>query len=512
MHSGAEPEPTRSRSGEITATWQGRWLYSSVDPRREASRLAERAIAEQELEAGRHIVVVLEAGLGHLARAFAELGFRVESVAVEERLADLAVVRPRWSPSRGDLAASLDPELSERDFVRTRVVLGPIPQDYPAGNAAADKLRNWYEQRQKSLLTAAAFGRQWIRNAVKRSRSPARRASRVDGSGPLLLVFPGPSLEPLLRDTRTRDLLRDAAGRTLAVASALQPLAAAGIRPALVIATDGGCYAALHFRPLLAADHTARTGTLVLAPPSALLPPLLAPGAILDLRQGDILDHFAASGTPLVPPGGTVASSAIRAASTLGFGPLVLCGLDLGVRDGKEHARPHAFDSFRKIGSRTLPAEHRELKRLLDRDIPVGPGFRAGPDMSAYRSFLAAAFRRWNVELYRLGPLGLPGIEAAPDGLLRDLGTGGIHWILAPTDPEDATGSGAPVGLDGLAALLEAGRLEESEEDFLAAAADFPRWRNAAMSGNAAGIRELAREMLRTFIAESQSRSGAGEV
>ncbi len=524
VHSEAEPEIIPSRSGAVSAKWNGRWLYSRVDPQTEAERTADRLIAEQELQPGIHQLVLLDAGVGHLAQVLHKRSFPVLLVAASEVLAAHAVHPVTWSPGMGELQALLDPAISDRKFLRTRVILAPMPQDFTAGSDAAAGLWHWYHGRQRSILTGAAFGRQWLRNAVLQSLRGWAQRDKIVGSGPLLLVFPGPSLEDMLATPARRDILMRSYGRMLAATSALAPLAAEGISPAFAVATDGGFYASLHYRPLVRKGRSPGKRVQLLASTSARIPHQVPPDSLSLFRQGELPDRFAPRPSPEIPPGGTVATSAIRSSLALGFSPVVLCGLDLAVLDGREHARPHAFDRYRKLGTRTAPAEHREFSRLVDREIPAGPGLRSGPEMQSYQDFLSRWLAQAELPVYRLGPCGITGVPEAPAEVIGSLQSPLSERPAEESDGPEAQGapdtSGtlaewtqqAPGGnaarqtahqrtlgvLYGVLRDAAAGRLRESEEDFLAAAADFPAWRDAGT--DSMRIRDLATILPWTFL------------
>jgi hypothetical protein len=161
---------------------------------------------------------------------------------------------------------------------------------------------------------------------------------------PLIVTGAGPSLE----DTAALIREKQAGGYgVLAAASSLEALLVRGIRPDLVISTDGGAWASLH----LFGAWRARQGGLPLALGAAVtaaLPSRCGELPVLVISDGSLWQALVlqSAGLPFtaLPARGTVTAAALDLAFTLTRGEVSIAGTDLGHRDIRTHARPYPFD------------------------------------------------------------------------------------------------------------------------------------------------------------------------
>ena len=116
------------------------------------------------------------------------------------------------------------------------------------------------------------------------------------------------------------------------------------------------------------------------------------------------------------PQRGTVAATAIDLALDLSTGPIYLAGYDLGVREGRTHARPNALDRFYEdTASRLMPSASGSYERFLTA--------QSGQALRVYEDWMSENIRRIAVRVRILGKGSktfdwLPhavGIEAAQD-------------------------------------------------------------------------------------------------
>lgn len=194
--------------------------------------------------------------------------------------------------------------------------------------------------------TVKGFGQRWFKNVFKNLKLFQQVLEPVPSSLPMVITGAGPSLEetiPLIREWKQREDVG-----ILAAASSVEALDAGGVRPDLVISTDGGGWAAAHLWGALRKKPPALTVTLNAALPSqcGALPILvLSDGSVW---QNLILKCMAIPFVPL-PSRGTVTASALELALILTQGEVFITGMDLSHQDLRTHARPYSFNRLLEI-------------------------------------------------------------------------------------------------------------------------------------------------------------------
>lgn len=425
----------RSKTGAPYAQVGTIRLHSAYDPMREARRFVE-ALPFREPPS---VCVVLGEAFGYLSDALRARfsATRILAICYDQRLRFEPRSNGEWDPSCPETVDRFfDRVLSDLDVEGLEVIeWQPSAAAYPErARAAREAIAQTVRERTGSLSTIRAFGPRWARNAIVNFLSleglvELGRGARESGGfgmqaapgGAVVIAASGPSLEealPLLARKR-HDLF------LIALPSSLAALAAAGLCPDLVVATDAGYWASLHLAemprlsggarppvamPLSAARGVWRTGSRV---------------ALLD--QGGLFERaLLALGTLpslSVAANGTVAAVALEVALQLSDGPIVFAGLDLCFRDIHEHVRPHTFDFLWATGqSRLNPLCGTLVRRALDRakERETG-GERTSPAFRAYAGWLARA-RVSGRRVYRLNPSSVelpafPPLDA--DGLAR---------------------------------------------------------------------------------------------
>ncbi|MBN1836776.1 MAG: DUF115 domain-containing protein [Spirochaetales bacterium] len=375
-----------SSAGPPTAAVRGSYLHSRYDPAREAERFVDRAL-------GRHrpsVVVLLGAGLGYLIQALRQRapGARVLPVFYDHEIYRAALARAAaaraaptresrgagslgpvpvpsapaesqaWHPERGDsLLDFLRAHVRELDSEGLTVMEWPAsarlyPDFSELGNRA---VRQLLRELRGSLVTTAALGRRWLRNAFRNFVFLERLSPQLPPAGSVVCITAsGPSLEEALR------LLSPYRNRfsLWALPSSLLALREHGLHPDLVVLTDPGYYAVAHLYPGAGADLE------VALPLSAACGTWRIGAAVLPLSQGTFFEAalWALRGIEPIglPAFGTVAASALALAQRLGASQVLVAGLDLCHRDIRSHARPSLFDLFLEQGSNRLsPFCHR---------------------------------------------------------------------------------------------------------------------------------------------------------
>lgn len=387
-----------ARSGELAVSCDGRWIHSRYDPRTEARRFVER---ETPANGGYRTVVILGDGLGYLVDAVRE---RLPTVPIvwlnyhrdlfDHRVADADAM---WS-GEGPPDRFLDQTLLD-DESSTLLVLAwePAARAFPdVAERCLAALRTVLDRRTAVLATEGYFGRRWLRNAVRTALALCARGSaerhpavqKAVSADSVVIAASGPSLTRSLSDLASLPNTT----QIWALPSAVSILLNAGIRPDLVVATDGGAYAIEHLKPLRG------LGVPVAAPLSAALDRPEDNFPIVLLDQGswferDLVSLLHTSAIAL-PPHGTVAGSAWYLASAIGVRAVSFVGLDLCTADLHAHPPGHRFERILwPLARRTNPLYTTLYRRsVVDSDAVPGPSHgraRMSRSMRVYARWFA---------------------------------------------------------------------------------------------------------------------------
>lgn len=385
-------EAVDGRHGHPTVLLDGIALHSRYDPRHEAQRfLQQRPLAAQT-----RTVVIVGEGLPYLSRAIAEhypatdivaLGIGPAAASLPDRLVWVDLLDHSETALRTGLRSRLDPLA-----VTTLELLTwePARRAAPDLVAAAERaVRAAVGDLRAELATLGSFGPRWLRNSLLNAILPDRRADlRLTGQRAMLATS-GPSLTAALGR-------RPADEPVLATSSAWHTLRVHGVRPSLLVHTDGGFWARRYL------DETDRQpGMPVLMPARAvvrprdaraILPVFLATGWMGEVLHADREDWMRGSEQP------SVALTLIHAIFRLH--PILsaqLAGFDLLSRSLRSHAHPHPNDRYvARRSQRIAPLESSWARRSIAGDTTVRawsdgvPGYRT-PALEAFEPELAAA-------------------------------------------------------------------------------------------------------------------------
>ncbi|MDP3178674.1 MAG: DUF115 domain-containing protein, partial [Spirochaetaceae bacterium] len=277
----------------------------------------------------------------------------------------------------------------------------PAARAFPEeSRACAASVRAVLDRQASSAATLKTFGRRWIANACRSFLLAGKAVDLRRAASAVVVAAAGPSLN---RSLAALEPYRETIA-LIAVSSALKACLDAGFKPDIVVTTDGGYWSRSHLYPL--------TGTsIVLAAPLTALPSarLWPSSTLLLLDQGSFAERELLpllGPALLLPPHGTVAGTALRLASRLFEGPIIVAGLDLACRGDAEHASPHAFEALLEKDSRRLdPAEGRIWSRAVSvAPDSLGGGWRGSRSMGTYAATIALDLRGKGERPYRLCP------------------------------------------------------------------------------------------------------------
>jgi len=249
--------------------------------------------------------------------------------------------------------------------------------------------------------TTSYFGRRWIRNFFKNLKLLNQTMLYRKTEIPIIVTGSGPGLEtalPVIRNMQNNCLI-------LAASSSVMALFHAGIKPDIVIATDGGCWALQHIYPFFR-NAANRCGYKADKPAffavnlSSVLPSQCTGLPFLILNDGSfwqsIILHELNLPSIIIPQKGTVTASAVELALALSIENIFLAGIDLCIKDIRTHVKPYGFDYIFFNNSQRLKPVYQEyfVRSKLLKD---------GGSMDIYAAWFKKHLNLWPKRIFSIG-------------------------------------------------------------------------------------------------------------
>lgn len=346
-------EAMPSKSGELTAKENGRFIHSAYNPVREAKEAVKSARTE-----GTDCAVFFSMGLGYAPLCWAE-NFFDDTVIIIEKVPDYFFAAMKYNDfeplfrhrkliilleaSAEDVTAVIEHECGFKHLA----VIESKPQSAHA-QEYFNSLRLLFERnRQKDKINSATlekFSSLWLRNSCRNLHALAE----LDGveiykdscpsSLPALLIGAGPTLHdvlPLLKELKKRCLV-------VAVDTALRACLQAGTEPDFIVLTDPQYYAWRHIAGL-------KSPSSVLIAESAVYPPAFR----FECRKKVLCSSLFPLGQYFekkmgtkgkLGTGGSVATTAWDFCVYAGAKTIYCAGLDLGYPELESHTRGSLFE------------------------------------------------------------------------------------------------------------------------------------------------------------------------
>jgi hypothetical protein len=355
------------------------WLHSRYNPEAEA----EKYIASLELSEDLTHFIVIECALGYIIPVLKTKfpNAVIFSLHCERTLRGLAGTHDSTSPYDLTYPIKADFELCPETPHHIRNLLEKeIPEN------ACLKIIEWrpslpvYNKEYLALLetavdflrfhtinkrTAAYFKKRWAKNIINNTAIFSHFACPKNDAqpySPVVITAAGPGLMSSLPELKKK---QDNV-YIIAVSSSLSALYEHGIKPDMIIATDGGFWALPHLYELK--RYCKGQYPVIAAGLNARIPSFLRNALFLPISDGSNNQNarLTALHIPFIalPQRGTVSATAIDLAFTLTRGPVYIAGLDLSDKDVLNHASPHAYETlFRSQSSRLSPYYHQLYAR-----------------------------------------------------------------------------------------------------------------------------------------------------
>ena len=339
-------------------------LHSRYNPHLEA----ERYIASLTLNEGIRYFILIEPGLCYIAAPLKKRFPLAKLIALhaEKHAREGGIEMPdsQWHPETGIsiqdfLEAEIeDSQAREIKLLEWRPAISVYGEAY---RALIEEAAEFIKRVDASKRTLGVFGRFWFKNFFKNLDIIKKVLYPTHFSLPLLVTGAGPGLEdaiPLVREHKNKLCI-------LASSSSVAALLNAGLKPDMIISTDGSKWAKLH---LYESFRLKQLYCPIAAALSAALPSQCETLPLLLLSDGSLWQTLILEELKLpyiaLPQRGTVSATALDMAFALTTGEIYIAGIDLENRDIRSHARPYSFDRFLEEKSgRTKPVYSETYKR-----------------------------------------------------------------------------------------------------------------------------------------------------
>jgi hypothetical protein len=398
-----------SRSGLPTAIVNGILLHSRFDPREEAIRFIRASLDPDRV---RNTIILLGESFGYLTDEIRLLFPRAKLLTVyyssgfnpKKNIPDPL----SWDPENEiPFEQYLSENVSESDCSGIAVIEWPAAA---SSNPDLSKLINsalarHLSQLQGNVLTTAAMGRLWIRNAIFNAINISSIADSlpIDRGRIPFVAGSGPSLDRAIETILPfrNDLT------VIALPSALEILGQHGIVPDVVVVTDPGYYSWLHLSRL-------KNARAVVAMPLSACRGIwkLENASVCFIEQPyffekELLSAIGARSIPIVP-GGTVASSALSLALASSNGPIAVAGLDFCYDDILSHSRPNVFYDIMEICSNKLSPNYSKAfsRAMLFTQIKVNSrNLRTSRPLLSYSAWLSDLAKDSHRRIVQIAPI-----------------------------------------------------------------------------------------------------------
>jgi hypothetical protein len=329
-----------SKIGAMTAHAGNIALHSLYDPIKEA----ERYIESLEIKKDSTHFILLEPALSYIVPVLRKKNPDAKIIA----LRCSAFFEGRGNPDAEyfynlRIQSFLEQHINDEDISHIQIIEWRPSQDAYGEKYASmlEEIRIFIKRAAANIITEKAFGSRWNKNCLKNLNALKNILTFKPGTCPVLVCGAGPGLEtaiPTIKQFQQREHVF-----IIAVSSAFLALKEQGIIPNLVIGSDGGNWARLHFIECLRMSSKKQ---FIAATLNAALPSQCADHPVLVIGDGSAWQSNLLEQIPHLrfPQRGTVTAAALDAAFQLTSGKVFVSGIDLSDDDLMSHARPYAFD------------------------------------------------------------------------------------------------------------------------------------------------------------------------
>jgi hypothetical protein len=345
-------------------------LHSRYNPEKEAERYIENYFNDDARSADVQFCILIECGFCYVIPPLKKMfpGAKIISAHLDGFYADNEVFPADavWSPdlpiSCADFLAREMPDIeaSKIKLVEWRPSLAVYGKEY--GNLVST-IAAFVRRVDANKRTISGFAKRWHKNTIKNSAMLKNIARLQNTEGACIVSGAGPSLEESMETIRA--LMRRKTMMLIAVSSAAPAFLSRGIKPDIIVTSDGGAWALCHLRECLRYDLSK---TIIAASLNAALPSQCGNLPVLPFGDGSFCQSYLLSclgaDIRVFPQRGTVSAAAIDLALALRKGTVLVTGIDLANDDIKAHVRPYPLDTvLERQSSRLNPYYSLQFKR-----------------------------------------------------------------------------------------------------------------------------------------------------
>lgn len=410
-------EIKETRTGQLTASLNGRWLHSKYNPEREAVKTVEE-------EGKRDLYIIGGLGLGYIPEALIKRQNTTPIVIFEpsvELFYETLLYRDISSLIYSSSVYLLLGQTAEsiKDYFKPEKIrsIGYFPlnnrvlEDSKVFNALENNIKLYLSRLTINRNTLLKFGELWVKNQCKNlplmtyQGDISQIFNKFSGI-PGLIVAAGPSLEliiPHLKELKERCLL-------LCVDTALKSLLDEGIEPDIVMSIDAQYWNARHLEGI-------ECNKTILIADSAI-----QPAALRSFKERVFFTHSTfplglyfekeRAPFPRIASGGSVSTNIWDFAQKLGCRDLYFIGQDLGYPGNITHYKNSYFEKrMLNTSTRLNPLETSSFRYIYDgypviAESNLGYNILSDSRMKVYREWFKEMTPNATTTTYNLSPNG----------------------------------------------------------------------------------------------------------
>ena len=381
----------KTRSGQMTAKYKGKYLYSRYDPQKEAD-----VFLKKEIQSIKKYIIIFGCGFGYLLKSLINYYQFDHIVTIELEEYFVANLKKNikdnkikidilYRPTFSQLRQFLFSCFNEYDALYLQFIIWQpiwrIDKEYFAG--LLDEVKNFLSINLANISTMAIFGPIICLNFFKNLHHQKKVKFLIKSDNPVafpvLILASGPSLEYAI------DEIKSYQNKIIIIAlpSTLNLLKHKKIEPDFIINVDPGFSTVFHFKHYYSKK-------------SILITPLTTSRHVLKSWKGKIL--LISQGFPCesiilnnnlkminLPSSGTVTFSAVNLVKTLGFQSVLLIGQDFAINKIAMHTRGGGYERFYLNNNCYFQSlDYFNLEQISKQNLTSIPGDRNQLKMSTH--------------------------------------------------------------------------------------------------------------------------------
>ena len=395
-------ELVEAKDGSNSAYVKGQLIHSKFSPLKEAEKFYKEWIKNNPINT-ESTIIILEPGLGYLLSLLLKEGVKnILVIFFSSETYNYCLEKgyliniPHWNPeSPVSIAAFIEKQLNAISISNIKILEWfPSKKIFPTESKENNKqIIQYLKILQGNQITSLKFGKRWLKNSFKNyiCKDFSNILNPIEKD--VILAASGYSL------TKQLDFLRKVQKSYFiaALPSSVMALKENGITPDLIITTDPGFYASIHYR-------TFPEEIPVAVPLSAY--PLDINNPLIGINQMNELDRLIwkpGECTIEVPEMGTVAATALELLKKNSLSNIYILGLDLCMKDLREHVTPHAFDVYSTEKANRFSTEiQKKYERIKLLSVSRKEGYFFTKSMNTYSNWFSR--NKYNHRITRVSP------------------------------------------------------------------------------------------------------------